>query len=132
MEGRLASPSAPPVAEIATQTDVPPPRDSEESLVAADAAARSLNGTESESINVWPDEAAEASFFAEARERGETVRAVPAAAVEKEDDERNPKSLPPLEDLVGRLSPELRETLDDLFRAKFTSVRRLPAKVFKS
>ncbi|MEO7412007.1 MAG: hypothetical protein ABIZ81_01505, partial [Opitutaceae bacterium] len=106
---------------------------SEES-VAADSSARSLNGTDSESINVWPDETAEASFMAEARERGETLSPAPAARSPESDElaERDPKNLPGLDELVGRLSPELRETLDDLFRAKFTSVRRLPVKAFKS
>jgi hypothetical protein len=93
------------------------------------------NGTESESINVWPDEAAEASFRAEARERGESITPValarpPVEAAEA--DETNPKNLPPLETLVNRLSPEVRETLDDLFRAKFTMVRRVPKQSLKS
>jgi hypothetical protein len=77
------------------------------------------------STNVWSDEAAESAFRAEARERGETIATkAPAAALEEGD----PKNLPPLENLVKRLSPELRETLDDLFRAKFVAVRRIPKK----
>lgn len=119
-----------PVGSPEETVDLPASRDSEESVVVADAAARSLNGTESESINVWPDETAEASFMAEARERGETIAPSPAPAVAPE--ETNPKNLPPLESLVNRLSPEVRETLDDLFRAKFTAVRRVPANAFKS
>ena len=51
------------------------------------------------------------------------------AAEEKEDDK---KALPPLAVLVKRLAPEVRETLDDLFRAKFTGVRRVPKKFLKT
>jgi hypothetical protein len=75
--------------------------------------------------NVWPDEAAESAFIAEARDRGETVTAAPASAAVEESDGKN---LPSLDALVKRLSPEVRETLDDLFRAKFVSVRRVPKK----
>lgn len=106
---------------------------SEEAVVAADVAARISNGTESESINVWPDEMAEAAFMAEARERGEvTTSTAQRVQVKDESGEGETKDLPSLESLVGRLSPEVRETLDDLFRAKFTAVRRLPKKSFKA
>jgi hypothetical protein len=33
---------------------------------------------------------------------------------------------------MKRLAPEVRETLDDLFRAKFTGVRRVPKKFLKT
>ena len=38
-------------------------------------------------------------------------------------------SLPPLEALVGRVPAHLAGMLDDLFRAKFTGVRRFPAEL---
>jgi hypothetical protein len=129
LEERLAGRAGSPVEVVELQVEPAVSRDSETSVVTADAAARSLNGTESESINVWPDETAEASFMAEARERGEPIIVAPPRVVETE--ERETKPLPSLEQLVGRLSPEVRETLDDLFRVKFTSVRRVPAKSFK-
>ena len=84
---------------------------------------------ESETINAWPDAAAEAAFLGEARERGEPVAAVTTGVVEEMAD---PKDLPSLDQLVKRLSPEVRVALDDLFRAKFTTVRRVPKKVLKS
>jgi hypothetical protein len=34
--------------------------------------------------------------------------------------------LPPVEDLVDRIPQPVRDALEDLFRARFTSVRRLP------
>jgi phosphoglycolate phosphatase-like HAD superfamily hydrolase len=95
--------------------------------VAATAARPVENGA-----NVWPDENAEAAFIADARQRGEPVVAAVAtreAAEEKEDDK---KALPPLADLMKRLAPEVRETLDDLFRAKFTGVRRVPKQCLKT
>ncbi|HEX2855472.1 MAG TPA: hypothetical protein VHO24_19710 [Opitutaceae bacterium] len=84
-----------------------------------------------ESTNTWNDEAAESAFRAEARERGEPVQAS-RAVVESVEENSEPKNLPPLDELVKRLSPEIRETLDDLFRAKFTSVRRVSKKALKS
>jgi hypothetical protein len=92
-----------------------------------------LQGTESESINVWPDEAAEASFMAEARGRGEPITAAAVRSTGDVTEERGEsKALPPLEELVKRLTPEVRETLDDLFRARFTAVRRVPKNALKS
>jgi len=42
------------------------------------------------------------------------------------------KGLPPMEELVKRIPPAAREALDELFRAKFTGVKRVPAKALKS
>ena len=81
---------------------------------------------ESESTNVWPDDAAEAAFFADARSKGEPVDR-PTVAAEETDN----RGLPPLDELVKRIPPEVRELIDDLFRVKFTAVKRVPAKVLK-
>jgi hypothetical protein len=74
-----------------------------------------------------PGEEAEGAFLAEARERGEDVASVAAAlaAAESEDDK---SALPPLEELVQKLPAELRDTLDDLFRARFVKVIRVRKK----
>jgi len=99
---------------------------------AAEAVAATVPAPVENGANVWPDDGAESAFIAEARERGEPVKAV-AATVELADEKEDAKrALPPLADLVKRLSPEVRETLDDLFRAKFTTVRRVPEKVLKA
>jgi hypothetical protein len=71
-----------------------------------------------------PGEEAEASFLAEARERGEDVASVAAALAAAESEEEK-SVLPPLEELVQKLPAELRDTLDDLFRAKFVKVMRV-------
>lgn len=76
------------------------------------------------------DEAAESAFLAEARERGETVTPQPPAA--EPADEVDPKALPRLDELVERIPPEVREALEDLFRARFVSVKKIPRKALKS
>ena len=77
----------------------------------------------------WPDESAEAQFLAEARERGEPVPAPATPAAEPEAAEPEPSGpAPELDELVGRLPPAVRETLDELFRARFVRVTRLPRK----
>jgi len=74
-----------------------------------------------------PGEEAEAAFLAEARERGEDVASVAAAlAAAESEDEKG--ALPPLEELIQKLPAELRDTLDDLFRAKFVKVMRVRKK----
>ena len=80
----------------------------------------------------WPtDEAGESAFLAGAKERGETVvPVVPAvAAVTAEPEETG--ALPALDELVQRIPPGVRELLDELYRVKFTTVRRVPAKSLK-
>jgi hypothetical protein len=73
----------------------------------------------------WPDDSAEAAFLAEARERGEVVVAArPAEPVE----ESESTPLPALNDLVQRIPPEVRGALEDLFRARFVAVKRVPKK----
>jgi len=101
--------------------------DTSEAVAATEPAAPVENGT-----NVWPDENAEAAFIAEARQRGEPVAATKATAELIEEKEDDKKALPALAELMKRLSPDVRETLDDLFRAKFTTVRRIPKKVLKT
>jgi len=77
----------------------------------------------------WPDASAESAFLAEARARGESVSvAKPAEAPAEEAD---PKSLPPLDELVNRIPAEVREVLDDLFRARFVTVKRVPRRALK-
>jgi len=68
----------------------------------------------------WPDESAEASFLSEAAARGDAP-ARPAdgnAALVVGD------KLPPLDELVARVPADVLGLLDDLFRAKFTGVRK--------
>ena len=77
----------------------------------------------------WPDESAEALFRAETRERGEPD--LPAGVIAEAPEETDAKGLPALEDLVKRIPAETRELMDELFRAKFTTVKRVPAKALQ-
>lgn len=40
----------------------------------------------------------------------------------------NDRDLPPLEDLVKRIPPKTRAAMDELFRANFVAVKRVPVK----
>ncbi len=42
------------------------------------------------------------------------------------------ESLPPLEDLVKRIPPATRDLLEELFRARFVTVKRVPKSALKS
>jgi len=77
-----------------------------------------------------PSEAEESAFLAEARERGETPR--PVTVDTPEEPEPPAKTLPPLSELVGRIPAEVRDTLEELFRARFVSVKRVPRKALKA
>ncbi len=81
----------------------------------------------------WPTEAGgESAFLAEARERGEpVVAAVPAgvAKTSEVEDEKGP--LPGLDEMVQRIPADVRDVLEELYRVKFTAVRRVPAKHLK-
>lgn len=92
--------------------------EAEEAVVAAAVAVEA--GTE---IPPWPGETDEASFLADARLRGDDLP--PPALARAAEETGAPADLPPLEQLVARIPAEVREALDDLFRAKFTRVGRV-------
>lgn len=117
MEARLGAGRAVAPREPAGEGAVPP----------ADEAGEAVPPAEAGAPNAWPDEGMESSMLSELRERGEKPAVVPVEAAE----EAEPRNLPPLEELVKRLPPAARETLDDLFRVKFVAVRRIPAKALK-
>jgi hypothetical protein len=77
----------------------------------------------------WPDDAAETAFLSEARERGESV--APSRAKNEVAVDTDAIPLPSLDELVQRIPADVREALDDLFRAKFTTVQRIPRKALK-
>ena len=106
--------------------------------VAAMAAAHATDGVTGAPVfddegPVWPDEAAESAMRAEVAGRGETLsskaakelaEAAAEAAAEK-------KNLPELDELIGRIPADVRDTLEDLFRVKFVKVARTPKKALK-
>ena len=116
--GTIAVPAS---AEASEAIDEP-----EAATAAATATATPAPGNSPDETNVWPDEAAEAAFLAEARGRGESTKASEETARETADDNgEGAKALPKLDDLVNRIPAETRELLEELFRARFTAVRRV-------
>jgi hypothetical protein len=81
----------------------------------------------------WPDEAEESGMRVEAKERGETLssRAAREAAEAAAEAAAEKKNLPALDELVERIPADVRDTLEDLFRAKFVKVARVPKKALK-
>lgn len=112
-------------AKPAAETPAPVAVAPEEGAVEAEAVA-----PVADEPAAWPDAEAESAFLAEAKERGEPVKAAPAAVEAAE--ESDPKALPKIEELVNRLSPEVRDTLEDLFRAKFVRVQKVPKRFLKT
>lgn len=92
------------------------------------ASADALAGSPDEGAPVGPSPDEEAALFASERPMAAPVR-VAAAEAATEPDASQP--LPPLEDLVGRISAPTRELLDELFRAKFVTVKRVPSSALK-
>jgi hypothetical protein len=86
--------------------------------------------SEEERASIWPDEAAESAFLAEARDRGEAM--APPKPKEEAADDSEGKPLPPLDELVQRIPAEVRDTLEDLFRARFVTVKRVPKRALKT
>jgi hypothetical protein len=119
--------SAPPVAVVTDRRERVTPTVAN----ALEEHAPSVQGEERKAEpSAWPDDTAEAAFLADARERGEVVQP-PVKAVEAEEEKDN-APLPPLDGLVQRIPTEVRETLEELFRAKFIAVRRVPKKALKN
>jgi hypothetical protein len=80
---------------------------------------------------VGPTDGEEAAFLSEQRERGELPSApVAKLAAAEEPDDKSP--LPPLDDLVNRIPAETRQLMDELFRAKFVTVKRVPRSALKN
>jgi hypothetical protein len=71
----------------------------------------------------WPDDADESAFLSDAAARGESQVPVGDRSGAPTLDAR----LPPLDELVKRVPADVRRVLDELFRAKFTRVRKYAA-----
>lgn len=80
---------------------------------------------------VGPTDGEEAAFLAEQRDQGFSPPAASrAAAAAPEPDEKAP--LPPLDDLVQRVPAGVRQLMDELFRANFVTVKRVPKSALKN
>lgn len=82
-----------------------------------------------ESAPVGPSADEEAAFLSAERENGggDSAPRVVAAVV---DDDKG--ELPPMEDLVKRIPAQARDLMENLFRARFVTVKRIPKTALKS
>lgn len=78
---------------------------------------------------VGPSAEEEAAFLAQERENGYAPAPVAARPVGRDDEAAG--ELPPLEDLVKRIPLATRDVMEELFRAKFVTVRRIPRSALK-
>ena len=92
-------------------------------------------GAPADEASPWPDDAAESAFLAEQGSGGAPVALATVPAREASSDvpaeDRENVVLPPLQSLVDRLTPDARERLEDLFRAKFVTVRQVSRSALK-
>lgn len=100
---------------------------------ATEPTASDVPGDSDDGAPVGPSEGEEAAFLAEQREQGFTpatpTRGAPAAT---EDEDANASApLPPLDDLVARIPPATRQMMEELFRARFITVKRVPRTAMK-
>ena len=75
----------------------------------------------------WPN--SNRQIFTEQREQGVPVSVSRAPEAGEEVEGTGP--LPALDELVKRIPPEARELMDELFRAKFVTVKRVPRTALK-
>lgn len=84
-----------------------------------------------ESAPVGPSAEEEAALLAEDRTSEQFYGRAPKA--EELEPENSPTAvLPPMDDLVQRIPLPARELLEELFRARFVTVRRVPKSALKS
>jgi hypothetical protein len=74
-----------------------------------------------------PSSEEEAAFLAQEREMG----IVTPALMHEEMPPEEKGDLPPMEDLVKRIPAPAREALEELFRARFVTVKRVPQSALK-
>jgi hypothetical protein len=80
----------------------------------------------------WPDESAEAAMQGELRQRDVSVPTPPAVVRRKAAaTEAAGPPLPGLDEAKARVPAKVLEVLDELFRAQFSEVRRVPEAVLK-
>lgn len=101
------------------------------------APSSGLVGVPADDGQRWPDEASETVFLAEQVHGGPAPQR--AVFTPKKNDEgpsapitEAPAMLPPLQSLVDRLPAATRETLEDLFRARFVLVKQIQKENLKN
>ena len=84
-------------------------------------------GTMSADAPAGPSSEEEAAFLAQEREMG----IVTPALMHTESPPEEKGSLPPMEDLVKRIPMPARDLMEELFRAKYITVKRMPQSALK-
>ncbi len=81
----------------------------------------------------WPPPDVEAAMSAEAAERdGGSGRAAPSRRAREAAETLDGGPLPSIDELMSQVPAPVLEQLEELFRAKFQTVKRVPAAVLKS
>jgi hypothetical protein len=81
---------------------------------------------------VWPSDDAESAFLGGEKSEGRSApKAVQTLRQAAEAEEAALGPLPALDALIARIPAEARDALEDLFRPKFTGVRRVSKDVLK-
>lgn len=78
-------------------------------------------------VPVGPGELEESAFLAE-----QQAAAPKSAASVLDEAKEHSVALPPMDDLIQRIPASTRDLVDQLFRAKFITVKRLPVSAFKT
>jgi hypothetical protein len=78
-------------------------------------------------VPAGPSSEEEAAFLAQERELG----IVTPTLMHTESPPEEKGSLPPMEDLVKRIPMPARDLMEELFRAKFITVKRIPQSALK-
>lgn len=84
---------------------------------------------ETDDAPVGPSAEEEAEFLA-GEESGSAIIAPPREVKAEPEEESSP--LPPMEDLINRIPAPARELMEELFRARFVTVKRLPKTALKN
>lgn len=121
---------------IVATASVSPPSPAETTEGEEAVAARvGSEGAPVEDVPQWPDETAEAAFLSEQRVSGlsdtgaRSSQAPKPAADEESEGENAP--LPALQSLVDRIPTDAKDVLEELFRAKFYTVKKVPKTALK-
>ncbi len=97
-------------------------------------AAPETDRSDDEESAPWMDEEREAAMKAamEVEDAQREASAAPNRRQAERVDTLDGGPLPELEDMIAQVPAELKEAMDDLFRAKFQSVKRVPQAVLKA
>ena len=83
-----------------------------------------------EGAPVGPSDGEESAFLAEQREQGYSApsggRGTNGTSSGASDEPEDKTPLPPLDELVNRIPAATRQLMDELFRARFVTVKRVP------